>query len=41
MSDPKPLKFDEMTPRQKVKHIFKIAVCILSFGFLYPHILGD
>ena len=35
------LKFDEMTPAQKVKHVCKIAVCILSFGFVYPHILGD
>lgn len=53
MSDPKqaaqgsaataqrPLKFREMSPGQKVKFVLKLAVCMLSFGFLYPHILID
>jgi hypothetical protein len=34
-------KFDEMKPLQKVKHVCKIALCILSFGFIYPHIMSE
>ncbi len=33
------LRFDEMKPLQKVKFVFKVAVCMISFGFIYPHIL--
>ena len=33
------LKFDEMPPLQKVKFVLKVAVCMISFGFIYPHIL--
>ena len=33
------LKFDEMRPLQKVKFVLKVAVCMISFGFIYPHIL--
>lgn len=35
------LKFHEMTPLQKVKFVLKVAVCMISFGFIYPHILSD
>jgi hypothetical protein len=35
------LKFDEMKPMQKVKHVCKVALCILSFGFIYPHAMMD
>ena len=35
------LRFDQMTPRQKAVFILKLAVCILSFGFIYPHILSE
>jgi len=34
-------KFDEMKPFQKVKHVCKIALCVLSFGFIYPHIMSE
>jgi len=34
-------KFAEMKPREKVVFVFKVAVCMISFGFLYPHILLD
>ena len=34
-------KFSELPLRRKVTHVLKVALCLLSFGFLYPHILGD
>jgi hypothetical protein len=33
--------FREMTLRQKFVFVCKVAVCILSFGFVFPHILID
>ena len=44
MSDEKreqSLKYHEMTPRQKVKFVLKLAVSILSFGFIFPNIMSD
>lgn len=35
------LKFAQMTRRQKVVFILKLAVCILSFGFIFPGITSD
>jgi hypothetical protein len=35
------LKFDEMKPMQKMKHVFKVAICMLSFGFIFPHVMSD
>jgi len=35
------LKFHEMSPGQKVKFVLKLALCIVSFGFIYPHISVD
>ena len=35
------LKFHEMSPGQKVKFVLKVAVCMLSFGFMFPHILSE
>ena len=35
------LKFGQMNPRQKVIFILKLAVCILSFGFIFPGITSD
>ena len=35
------LKFHEMSRGQKVKFVLKLAVCIISFGFIYPHVLID
>jgi hypothetical protein len=31
-------KYSEMTPRQKIVFVLKVAVCMISFGFIYPHI---
>jgi len=35
------LKFDQMTPQQKAVFILKLAVCILSFGFIFPGLTSD
>ncbi len=35
------LKYHEMTPRQKLTFILKLAVCILSFGMIYPNLMSD
>ena len=35
------VKFDQMSLGQKVKFILKVAICMLSFGFIYPHILSE
>lgn len=35
------LKFAQMNPRQKVIFILKLAVCILSFGFIFPGISSE
>jgi hypothetical protein len=34
-------KFSEMTFFGKVKHIGKVVVFLLTFGFVYPHIFSD
>ena len=35
------LKFAQMTRRQKAVFILKLAVCILSFGFIFPGLTND
>jgi hypothetical protein len=35
------LSYRQMSPRQKVKFIAKLAVCILSFGFVFPNVMHD
>jgi hypothetical protein len=35
------LTFKEMSPRQKTAFVLKLAVSILSFGFIFPNIMGD
>jgi len=35
------LKFARMTRRQKAVFILKLAVCILSFGFIFPGLTSD
>jgi hypothetical protein len=43
MTNAKPpsMKFAAMTPRQKALFVLKIAVCILSFGFIYPNVMNE
>ena len=33
--------YERMTRREKIKFVFKVAVCILSFGFIFPNVMGD
>jgi len=37
----KSVPFKEMTPRQKFVFICKLTIAILSFGFIYPHVMSD
>ena len=37
----KSLKFHEMTLGQKAVFILKLTLSIVSFGFLFPHIMAD
>jgi hypothetical protein len=30
-----------MKPREKLVFVLKVALCILSFGFIYPNIMHD
>jgi hypothetical protein len=34
-------KFSEMSFFEKIKFIGKVAVFLLSFGFIYPNIFSD
>ena len=34
-------KFSEMSRGQKVKFILKVVVCMLSFGFIFSHVLSE
>jgi hypothetical protein len=34
-------KFSEMTRREKLVFVLKVALCMVSFGFIYPHILSE
>jgi hypothetical protein len=38
---PSSVPFREMRLRQKLVFVCKVAVCILSFGFVFPHVLID
>jgi len=35
------MKYNEMTRRQKVVWVLKLAVCIISFGMIYPNVMHD
>lgn len=34
-------KYSEMSGREKVVYVLKIAACVMSFGFIYPNIMHD
>ena len=36
-----PTPYKDMTPPQKVRFILKIAVCIMTFGFVFPNVMTD
>ncbi|HYY61226.1 MAG TPA: hypothetical protein VE756_07545 [Burkholderiales bacterium] len=33
--------YKEMKPGQKVAFVLKLAICILSFGMLFPNVMSD
>lgn len=33
--------YDRMSGKQKLRFIFKLAVCILTFGFIFPNVMAD
>ena len=35
------LKYSDMSPKQKAVFILKVAVSIMSFGFIYPNLMSD
>jgi hypothetical protein len=35
------LKFSQMSAFGKIKHIGKVIIFLLSFGFIYPNIFSD
>ena len=44
---PKPLKSDtgtpykSMTQKQKVMFVFKVIVCAITFGLVFPNVMSD
>ncbi|HEU4442036.1 MAG TPA: hypothetical protein VFR83_08455 [Burkholderiales bacterium] len=41
MPEAQSIKFKDMTVTQKAVFVLKVAVCIISGGFIYPHIMVD
>jgi hypothetical protein len=37
----KSIPWNEMTRKQKAVFVGKLVVSILSFGFIYPNLMGD
>ncbi|UCF74388.1 MAG: hypothetical protein JSU71_08820 [Betaproteobacteria bacterium] len=33
--------FSAMTPKEKVVHIGKVFLCIITFGFMFPNVGAD
>lgn len=33
--------YSQMTGEQKVRFVLKLVVCILTFGFVFPNVMGD
>jgi len=33
--------FSKMTPKEKLVHIGKVFLCIITFGFMFPNIGAD
>jgi len=37
----KPTPYAEMSKEQKVKFVLRLVVCIITFGFVFPNVMGD
>lgn len=33
--------YNEMSKEQKIKFVCKLVVCILTFGFAFPNVMGE
>jgi hypothetical protein len=33
--------YKDMKPPQKLKFIVKLAICIISFGMIFPNVMSD
>ena len=33
--------YDKMSKDQKIKFVLKVIACVLSFGFIFPNVMGD
>ena len=33
--------YAQMSAAQKVKFVLKLSACILSFGFIFPNVMGE
>jgi hypothetical protein len=33
--------YNEMSKQQKVMWVMKLVVCILTFGFAFPNVMGE
>jgi hypothetical protein len=40
-NEPEELKFSQMSAFGKIKHVGKVIIFLLSFGFIYPNIFSD
>lgn len=38
---PQGTPYDQMSNQQKIKFVFKVIACVLSFGFIFPNVMGD
>jgi hypothetical protein len=36
-----PIPYEQMTPAQKFRFVMKVAVCILTFGFVFPNVMSE
>jgi hypothetical protein len=39
--DKKPTPYAQMTGKQKFHFVLKLVVCIITFGFVFPNVMGD
>jgi hypothetical protein len=33
--------FSDMQPATKIRWVLKLAVCVMSFGFVFPNVMSD
>lgn len=33
--------YNEMSKQQKIRWVAKLVICILTFGFAFPNVMGD